>query len=388
MKRGFFLFLILAAVLCVCSSAFAISLTWNQGCLHKTSSATTLFVLIDGEDQLRESSTLPAGTYIRKTGQSRDGKTGISYSLNNADPLYGYIDGSVITYVGHVITLPSGTKTDPVGEALLRSRQALNLWLDMEYGETLDSTYTDENGEEHEIGNEDAGDVEAAGGGAGDAKYWKSLSWAYANNGADTRTVYTDDEGTETEVKVVYLGVLRSMIEMDGESLLVETWKLSWETDAPAEKVLAVLTSPQHSKEIAFRADKSDKSTILGHVRVGKVVQVIRVGKDWALVDLHEKDTPRVYVPAACLDYWSNMPRHYETGTVTINGKTKSKEPIGVRSGDGSQYQKVETVYPGDILTIYAHNKKWCEVDVGGYHVFILKEFVTMDEGAAMADAR
>lgn len=387
MKRGFFLFLILAAVLCVCSSAFAVSLTWNQTCLYKTSSPTTLYVLIDGEDQLRESSTLAAGTYIRKTGQTMDGKTGISYSLNNADPLHGYIDGSVITYVGHVITLPSGTKTDPVGEALLQSRQALNLWLEMEYGETLDSaTYTDENGEEHEIGDEAAGDVEAAGGGAGDAKYWKALSWAYANNGADTPTVYRDDEGNETEVKVAYLGVLRSMIEMDGEQLLVETWRLSWETEAPEEKVLAVITSPQHSREIAYRAGKSEKSTILGHVSVGKVVQVIRIGKDWALVDLHEEGVPRVYLPAVCLDFWSNMPRHYETATVTINGKTKSKEPIGVRCGDGSQYQKVETVYPGDILTVYAQNKKWAEVDVGGYHVFILKEFVTMDE--LTADAR
>ena len=387
MKRRVFLLVVLAAVLCACSSALAISLTWNQTCLYKTSSSTTLYVLIDGEDQLRESSTLPAGTYIRKTGQSMDGKTGISYSLNNSDPLHGYIDGSAITYVGHTITLPSGAKAT-VGEALLRSRQALNLWLEMEYGETLDGTYTDENGEEHEIGDEDPGDVEAAGGGAGDAKYWKALNWAYANNGADTPTVYRDEAGNETEVNVVYLGVLRSMIELEGEKQLVETWHLSWETDAPEEKALAVLKSPQHSREIACRADKSDKSTILAHVSVGKVVQVIRVGKDWALVDVHEAGVPRVYVPASCLDYWSNMPRHYETAKVTINGKTKSKEPIGVRCGDGSQYQKVESVYPGDILTVYAQNKKWAEVDVGGYHVFILKEFMTMDEVTATADAR
>lgn len=382
MKRWVFLLCMLAAVVCLCTSAFAISLTWNQTCLYKTNASTQLYVMIDGE--LRASSTLGAGTYIRKTGETVDGKTGISYSANNADPYYGYIDGSVISYVGHTIVLPSGTKAT-VGEALLRSRQALNLWLDMEYGETLDSTYTDENGEQHDIGDEDPADVEQNGNAAGDAKYWKALNWAFVNNGSETKTVYRDEAGNETEIKVIHLGVIRSLIEINGEQQMVETWHLSWETEAPEEKVLAVVKSPRMSKEVGYHADKSDKSTILGWATVGKVVQVVRVGNEWSLIDLQEAGVPRVFVPNTCLDFWSNIPREYSTAKVTINGKTKSKEPIGVRSGDSSKYQKVENVYPGDTLTIYAQNKKWCEVDVNGYHVFILKEFVTMDELTADA---
>jgi len=382
MKRLVFLLCTLAAVLCICASAFAISLTWNQTCLYKTSASTQLYVLIDGE--LVASSTLGAGTYIRKTGETIDGKTGISYSTNNADPFYGYIDGSVISYVGRKIVLPSG-KTVTVGEALLRSQQALNLWLEMEYGETLNGTYTDENGEEHDIGNEDSGDVELSGNAAGEAKYWKAMSWAYTNNGSETKTVYRDEAGNETEIKVIHMGVIRSLIELNGEKQMVETWHLSWETEAPEEKVLAVVKSPRLSREVSYHADKSDKSTILGRATAGRVVQVIRTGNDWSLVDLNEKGVPRVFLHNSCLDFWSNIPREYSTAKVTINGKTKSKEPIGVRSGDSSKYQKVENVYPGDVLTIYAQNKKWCEVDVNGYHVFILKEFVTADELSADA---
>ncbi len=382
MKRLLFLLCTLAAVVCLCTSAFAISLTWDQTCLYKLSAPAQMYVMINGE--LVASSMLGAGTYIRKTGDTADGKTGISYSVNNADPLYGYVDGSAITYVGKTIVLPSGAKAT-VGEALLRSRQALNLWLEMEYGETLDSTYTDENGEQHDIGNEDPGDAELTGNAAGDAKYWKAMAWAFTNNGPETKTVYRDETGTETEVEVIHLGVLRSLIGIGGEKQMVETWHLSWETEAPEEKVLAVVRSPRMSREVAYHADKNDKSTILGRASVGKVAQVIRVGKEWSLVDLHEAGVPRVFIHNSCLDFWSNIPREYTTAKVTINGKTKSKEPIGVRCGDGSQYQKVQNVYPGDTLTIYAQNKKWCEVDVNGYHVFILKQFVTEDERTADA---
>ena len=160
MRRRIFL-LIMMAVLCVTAGAFAVELTWNQSCTQKTSQATTLYVQIDGQESLTAANMLPAGTYIRTTGRSMEGKTGISYSANNLDPLYGYIDGSVIVSATQSITLPSGT-TVTVSEALVRSRQALNLWLEMEYGESLEgsSTYTDENGIEHEIGDEAAAGTE------------------------------------------------------------------------------------------------------------------------------------------------------------------------------------------------------------------------------------
>ena len=145
---------LIAAVLLFMASAVCegASLTWNQVCKLKTSRATTLYVLIDGE--LTQSSTLPAGTYIRKTGQTEGNLTGISYSANNIDPLYGFIDGSVIVSATTTVTLPSGAVVT-VGEALVRSSAALNLYLRMEYQEDMGSskTYTDAEGNVHEIGN-------------------------------------------------------------------------------------------------------------------------------------------------------------------------------------------------------------------------------------------
>ena len=376
MKRRVFLF-IMAALLCAVSAAFAIELTWNQVCTKKTSKPTDLYVLIPGEDKLTKTSTLPAGTYIRTTGQTMEGKVGISYSANNRDPLYGYIDEKAITSASVSIRLPNG-KTVTVGEALVRSKKALNLYLEYEYGVTLDgTTYTGADGKQHDIGDEDVLDDDDFS--DGDAKYYSALSRAFAVNGAYTPTVYRDDAGNETEVNVVYMGVLRSMVEIGGEEQLVETWRLSWETEAPEEKVLAVVNPPENKLDTRIHSKKSVDSMVLGYVKAGRVVQVIRTGNDWSLVDMHEAGYPRVYINNACLDFWSNIPRDYRTAMITIKGRTVSKEEVGVRAGDGSEYKKVENFLPGDPLTVYAQNNRWCEVDIKGYHVFILNEFVTLD---------
>ena len=179
------------------------------------------YVEVDGEENLIESSMLPAGTYVRTTGQTREGKTGISYSVNQRDPLYGYINGGVIVSAAVTITLPSGRKVT-VSDALVRSRTALNLYLEMEYGESYgnSATYTDGNGNTHEIGNESA--LEDLSKINGDMAYFNGLTAAYIANGAYTKTFYTDDAGKETEVEVRYMGLARSNVVIDGKPRLVD----------------------------------------------------------------------------------------------------------------------------------------------------------------------
>ena len=161
MKRRIILLLLAAALCMIIAPASAIELTFAQTCTEKTSRDTQLYVLIGDTDELTAAQVLPAGTYVRTNGLSV---------------------GSVIVSAAVTLTLPSG-RTVTVGEALVRSRQALNLWLDMEYGETLDGeTYTDANGNTHEIGNEAAeGSEEEL---AGDAKWSRAMSLAYAHNGS------------------------------------------------------------------------------------------------------------------------------------------------------------------------------------------------------------
>ena len=384
MKRKLGLFILVLALLAAAAvPAAAIELTWDQACMQKTSRAVQLYVQLPGEEVLTPAQTLAAGTYIRTTGQSVGGKTGISYSANNCDPLYGYIDGDAITSASETVTLPSG-KTVRVGEALVRSRQALNHWLDIEYGETLDGgTYTDENGNVHELGNEAAGGLEAEF--SGDAIYYKSMNNAFIKNGGYTPTVYRDENGVETPVDVVYMGLSRSMVTINGEKQLVETWRLSWETKAPEDKVLAVVHSPKNSADVKFHAGKSTKSMNLNKVLTNRVLRVISTGKNWTLVDIDDPSMPRGYIATSYLEFYPKLPLAYRSAKLSVFGKTRGSDPVWIRAEDNANGRRIIQFDLGQPLTVYCQNDRWSEVDVGGFHAFILSEFVTLDEITAEA---
>ena len=381
-RRLFFFILILAAALCVSAVSFATELTWNQVCTKKTSSATRLYVEVEGESGLIESGMLPAGTYLRTTGETREGKTGITYSVNQRDPLYGFISGSVIVSAAQTITLPSGKKVT-VSEALVRSRTALNLYLEMEYGESYGNspTYTDGNGKTHAIGNEAA--LEDEGKINGDMAYFSGLTAAYAANGGYTKTFYTDDEGNRTEVEVRYMGLARSMIVKDGEAQLAETWRLDWESKAPEDRVLAVVNPPKGTGTVRLYAKSSTKSLLLFHVQTNRVVRVISAGSRWALVDIDNDECPRGYIRTQYLDFYPNIPMAYRSAKVSVNGYTKGKDTVYIRSSDNASAGHIEEYKLGTQMSVYAQNSKWSEVDIGGYHAFILSKYVTFDEEPA-----
>ena len=374
MKRRVFL-IILAAVLCMAAAASALELTFSQTCKHKLSRATQLYVDPEGNGELVPSSMLAAGTYVIPNGQSVNGMTGISYSTNERNVYHGYIDGSAITSATQTVTLPSGRKV-VVGEALVRSRTALNLWLEMEYGESLDSgTYTDADGNEHEIGNEDAlGDESSIN---GDAAWAQAVANGYVANGASVRTVYQDDEGNETEVEVTYMGLIRSMVVLNGEEQLVETWRLSWETKAPEGKVLAIVRSDISNAMVRVKPSGTSMKRVSG----GRVVQVVNIGRHYTLVDINDSETPLGYIATDSLEFYPNIHTNYQTAKVSINGKTNARnDPVVIytedRTGAGACGERIQI---GSPLTVYAQNDKWSEVDAIGYHGFILNKYVTLD---------
>lgn len=375
MKRRVFL-IILAAVLCMTAAASALELTFSQQCRHKLSRTVQLYTDPEGNGNLYPAGSLSAGTYVVPNGLSANGLSGITYSTNERTVYYGYVDGSAIVSAVQTVTLPSGKKVT-VGEALVKSRTALNLWLQMEYGESLDgSSYTDEDGVEHDIGDEDA--LADEGAINGDAVWAKAVNNGYRYNGASVRTVYKDDEGNETEVRVVYMGLMRSMVELNGEEQLVETWRLSWDTEAPEGKVLAIV-KPEVGKA---RIRVKPGGTSMNRVSGGRVVQVLKVGKHYTLVDVNDAETPLGYISTSSLDFFPNIPWNYRTAKVSINGKTNVRtDPVAIyaedRTGAGLCGDRIKIGAP---VTVYAQNDKWTEVDAIGYHGYILNKFITLDE--------
>lgn len=208
-----------------------------------------------------------------------------------------------------------------------------------------------------------------------------------AANGTTTGTVYLSETGEAIPAEILALGLGRSTIRINKEKLVVPTASLRWDTEAPKEKALAVVTLSKSPKlsYVTLRAKKSQKSFVMGHCNKGRVLRVISTGKTWTMVD---DAGIRGYVLTSGLTFYENTPRNYAAGIITVKGKTPSGNYVHVRtspSGKSGYVRDQETSkaveYPvGTPITVFAKDEKWCEIDVEGFHCYILTEFVTLQE--------
>ncbi len=207
----------------------------------------------------------------------------------------------------------------------------------------------------------------------GDEVWAKSMRNAAINNGAYTPTFYVNGYGGMDEVGVEYMGIYRSMIQVNGEYVLVPTSYLSWTTEAPEEKVLAVVTAKTYAR---LFEKSSKKSVILDKCYNGTVMRVLKTDKNWTMVDYKGI---RGYVQTDSLRFYANEPREYRTGWVaTRSGHTYGNSTVHVRNDPKGRQQEEYPV--GTPITILEDDGKWCRIEVQGHMCYLLREFMVYEE--------
>ena len=204
-------------------------------------------------------------------------------------------------------------------------------------------------------------------------------------NGRETETFYRLSGDELLPVTVVYVGLARSMIVINGGRQLVDTCDLVWASEAPEDKLLAVVKAPKSGK--AYMKEKTKaKSMTIDTCTVDRVVRVLKIGKSWAFVD---HAGMRGYIQVSSLTFYPNERRTYETGYISVKGKTPSGETVWVRSSLRSNKQRTNLEeYPvGTPLTIFADDGTWAEVDVEGWHCFIKSKYVSRYAGSETGSA-
>ncbi len=213
---------------------------------------------------------------------------------------------------------------------------------------------------------------------------WQAaLDSVAARNGKDTPTVWTDQAtGTAVQVEVVYVGIGRSMIKVNGEKKLVNTVDLKWETDAPEDKVLAVVRNVKYVW--LHKAPSNDKKVLkFRQVYKDSVLRVLGTGKNWTFVD-YQGD--RAYVPTGALEFYANDHTEFEGGYLSLNGKIKGKGIIQVRT-DHIQKAIVKgengtvSFQPGTPVTVFdiLEDFDCAEIDVCGYHCVVMLSCLTLE---------
>jgi len=205
---------------------------------------------------------------------------------------------------------------------------------------------------------------------------WQArLDAAARRNGYVTDTWWRQADGNVVPVDVVYVGLGRSMIKVNGEERLVDTCELLWETEAPADQLLAVVNAPKNG-QAAIRSKTSTKATCLEKCRTNQVVRVLKVGPNWTFVD---HAGLRGYIQTGSLSFRDNTRKTYTTGYITVKGKTPSGETVYIRSAPKKNARHLQEYPVGSPLTIFSQEGDWTEVDIGGWHCYILSKFVTLD---------
>ncbi len=216
------------------------------------------------------------------------------------------------------------------------------------------------------------------------AEWQAVLDKAAARNGRETATVWTDPAtGLTAEVKVVYMGLGRSMILTEGETRLVNTVELNWQTEAPEDKVLAIIT-PKNSTYCWLYAKPNRKITTakLTQCLREKVVRVIETGKAWTMVDY---DGMRGYVRTAALEFCYNDHVDFESGVVSVKGRTKGKDTAWTYYR-GGKHNVIEEYKLGTPLTVFDVLDQWAEVDICGRHCYIRSDHFTLEREITSAN--
>lgn len=212
---------------------------------------------------------------------------------------------------------------------------------------------------------------------------WEArLAHAAAVNGAETPTVYRDPVSGETwDVEVVYMGIGRSMILLNGQETLVRTVDLRWQSEVEDGQVLAVIDTPKNGYA-AMYAGKSKKTTLMMQCRMDSVVRVISKGKNWTLIDFQGT---RGYVQTSSLEFYLNDHDEFLPAMISVKGRTQGRDTANIRSSD--EKHRVLTDYRlGTPLTVFDVVDDWAEVDVCGWHCSINVKFLTMEKDVASAD--
>lgn len=205
-----------------------------------------------------------------------------------------------------------------------------------------------------------------------------------AKNGVTTGTVFMDGLGNVLPAEILELGLARSTILVEGKTMTVPTVALKWDTEAPEDKVLAVAT-PSKQTYLTLRAKKSQKSFVMGHCEKCRVVRVISTGKTWTFVD---DGGVRAYVLTSGLTFYANEPRNWVNAIITVKGKTPRGNYVHFRCSPSSKAKQSAKEYPvGTSIAVFSQEGEWSEIEVDGYHCWMLSKFVTLTEPLITADA-
>ena len=178
------------------------------------------------------------------------------------------------------------------------------------------------------------------------------------------------------KVSVKTWGFHSSVILVDGEAQTVPTHELTFSEKVDAAKRIAYIHAPRTGR-CYLRAKASDKGDVLDKCPAGKVVQVVKYGKNYCQI-IFEGQVG--YVQTACLKFADPEAEPMCIWQLSYNGKTTGAGQVPIRGDKSNDSAIIVKLRSGTEVTVFSKSGAWYEVEYEGLHGFVHKNFLRMEE--------
>ncbi len=186
-------------------------------------------------------------------------------------------------------------------------------------------------------------------------------------------------QGTAVDLKTI--GSWQTVIRTGGRDVTVPSSELAWESTTDVR--FAYVYAPKAGK-VNMRMSGRSKASIITKIPTGRIVIVFEKNDTWSGI-LY--DGLIGYVQNSTLRFIEAPDTPRATATLSYKGKTDVKTKVTMRSGANQGSRAVIGLRPGMAVTVFEKGKTWSEVEVNGYHGYVLTEHLAeIREAEAMPE--
>lgn len=177
------------------------------------------------------------------------------------------------------------------------------------------------------------------------------------------------------KVTVRTLGVVSSVILVDGKEQTVPTEALTFSEKVAEDKRFASILAPRTGR-CYLRAKASSKGTVIDKCQAGTVVQVIKYGKSYCQI-VYEGQVG--YVQTACLTFLDPAAEILGTTVLTYNGRATGAAQVPIRNEKSNDSASVAKLRSGTEVVVLAREGSWYEVACQGLHGYVHKNYMSAE---------
>ena len=155
--------------------------------------------------------------------------------------------------------------------------------------------------------------------------------------------------------------------------------------NAPLEHriiVIAITAADDWTQNVRMPPNTKKTNPKIQQIRTNTVLRVIRTGNSWTLVAYEGLCG---YVPTSALEFFRNDHTDFETGVLSVKGRTRGSDTVKIRSLDGSGKILKECML-GTPVAVFDIIDGWAELDGQGFHGMIQSKYVTLARETASAE--